>query len=379
MEFSNRHIYQNVLKLIEDDDPHKLFNSNLVAFDVRGLKAKEHYNQAEIDACKKIVDMLVVRYGETVRKEIGIITPFSRQAEKLKQAIRGIDDKAIGTAHVFQGAEKKYILFSCVLDDTVRSQGLYQFVGGKGNLLNVAFSRAKKQFIFIGNFQAARDSNNYLNRAMDVLAERGSLFSLFDSELLESNPFLADKDIVHILTGEQSGTADEIGTYLHAQIPEGIIAEPSLHNVILNDMIRMTKESLYIISPWIGSNVVTKNMIEAIKEKVVANVPIHIIFGYKAVKCSLDDIDTLVAKDIPWGKESSVSVIRVLQTLLGNRLRYSPPSHIKLMLVDNKYLFIGSLNWLFNSGKTEQKEISCLITNPNTITYVKDRFLSGQS
>jgi len=379
MEFSNRHIYQNALRLIEDDDQHKLFNSNLIAFDVRGFKDKEHYNQAEIDACKKIVDMLIARYGEKVREEVGIITPFSRQAEKLKQAIHGIDNKAIGTVHVFQGAEKKYILFSSVLDDTAKSRALFQFVGGKGNLLNVAFSRAKKQFIFIGNFQAAKDSNNYLKRAMDVLAERGSLFSLFDSQLLESNPFLADKNIIHILTGEQSDTTDEIGTYLHARIPEGIIAEPSQHNVILNDMIRMTEESLHIISPWIGSNVVTENMIEAIEEKVMGNVPIHITFGHKAVDCSLDDIDTLVARDIPWRKESAASVIRALQRLLGNRLRYSPPSHVKLMLVDNRYLFIGSLNWLFNSGKTEQKEISCLITNPNTIAYVKERFLPEQS
>jgi len=45
-------------------------------------------------------------------------------------------------------------------------------------------------------------------------------------------------------------------------------------------------------------------------------------------------------------------------------------------MVDDRYLFIGSLNWLYNSGKTAQKEISCLITNSDTIQYVKERFLN---
>lgn len=373
MAFSNRHIYSNVLSLIGDNDHDKLYGHNLVAFDVRGFKAKEHYNQTEIDACKQIVEQLVMRYGEAVKDDIGVITPFSRQAEKLKQAISGVE---IGTVHVFQGAEKKYILFSCVLDNTTESAGLYNFVGGKGNLLNVAFSRAKKQFIFVGNFQAARDSGNYLKLAIDVFSEKGRLFSLFDTELLENSEFLANSEIVRILTNEQNiETGDEIGVYLRKQIPQGIIAEPKLHNDILNNMLLLAKKSVHIISPWIGSNVVTDDMLKTIKSKLENNVPINIIFGHRAVNSSLDDIDDLVQRDIPWRKEDAATVICALRALLGEALRYAPPSHIKLLLVDDRYLFIGSLNWLFNSGKTLQKEISCLITNPNQIAYVKEHFI----
>ena len=374
MAFSNSHIYQDVLVLIGKDDDNKLFGNNLVAFDVRGFKSKEHYNQAEIDACKKIVDMLVKQYGETVLDDIGVITPFSRQAQMLKQVIQGVD---IGTVHVFQGAEKKFILFSCVLDNTAESTGLYQFIGGKGNLLNVAFSRAKKQFIFVGNFQAARDSDNYLKKAIDVIEHQGLLFSLFNLDPLKDNSFLLDKEIMSILVGDQPNNGvEEIDMYLRREIPEGIIAEPQLHNIILNDMLSMAKENVCIISPWIGSNVVTPKMLEVIRAKILDNVNIRISFGHKAVKCSLDDIDELVEKDIPWHKEDAAKTIRTLKELLGNALKYSPPSHVKLLLVDNKYLFIGSLNWLFNSGKTNQKEISCLITNPNTISYVSERFLT---
>ena len=83
-------------------------------------------------------------------------------------------------------------------------------------------------------------------------------------------------------------------------------------------------------------------------------------------------MDRLVAADVPWGREGSA---RAIGALLGDWLRYDPPSHVKLLLVDEQYLFIGSLNWLYNSGESEQREISCLITNPDTIAYVREKYL----
>lgn len=58
----------------------------------------------------------------------------------LRKSIPGVET---GTVHVFQGAEKKYILFSCVIDTAENDSGLCNFIGGKCNLLNVAFSRQK--------------------------------------------------------------------------------------------------------------------------------------------------------------------------------------------------------------------------------------------
>ena len=393
MAFSNELVYEHVLELIGKDDHNKLFGSNLVAFDIRGLKATQHYNLAEIQACKEIVHLFVEKYGEEVKQDIGIITPFSKQAAMLQKEISGVET---GTVHVFQGAEKKYILFSCVVDDAEETPGLYHFIGGKCNLLNVAFSRAKKQFIFVGNIQAARRSGNYLKEAIGMIGTYGKIFSFFDSEYLTAGNsltvgnsltgggdksltadyFLADETVIRVLSGEQTRSgSDQIGKYLRRKIPHSIIDTPRLHNEILNEMLSMASSSIHIISPWIGRNVVTDDMLETIRNKTRDGVRIHIIFGYKAVKCSLDDIDGLVRQDIPWGRETAAQVIRSLLEILGKNLEYLPPSHVKLLLADDKYLLIGSLNWLFNSGKTAQKEISCLVTNRDTIGYVKKRFL----
>lgn len=372
MVFSNEFVYNHVLKIIGKNDNDKLFGRNLVAFDIRGIKAREHYNVAEIYACKEIIQLFVERYGEQIKQDIGIITPFTKQAYMLREQIQGVE---IGTVHVFQGAEKKFILFSSVIDDTTGMQGLYNFIGGKCNLLNVALSRAKNQFIFVGNIQAAENSNNYLKTVIQVIRDHGEILSLFESEYLKEDRFFTN-EIIRVLSGRKSfSDSDEIGEYLNTKIPYNIIDTPLLHNEILNKMLLLASSSIHIMSPWIGHNVVTDKMLETIQNRLKQGIKIHIIFGYKAKKCSLDDIEELVRQDIPWRHEDTVKVIRSLLEILGENLEYLPPSHVKLLLIDDKYLFIGSLNWLFNSGKTNQKEISCLITNEYTIEYVKNKYL----
>ncbi len=95
---------------------------------------------------------------------------------------------------------------------------------------------------------------------------------------------------------------------------------------------------------------------------------------------AIDNIGKELLREVSFFSEfadtAAADVIRRLRELLGDQLKYLPPSHVKLLLVDDKYLFIGSLNWLYNSGKTTQKEISCLLSDPDTIQYVKERFVN---
>lgn len=117
-----------------------------------GQKAAQHYNQQETTHVRSLFANLS-RIGEAVKKDIGILQPFTKQAEKLKSAIPGVE---VGTVHVFQGAEKKYILFSSVIDDMPASKGLNRFVGGKGNLLNVAFQRQRANLYSSATYRLQR-------------------------------------------------------------------------------------------------------------------------------------------------------------------------------------------------------------------------------
>ncbi|MCL9806934.1 AAA domain-containing protein [Flavobacterium amniphilum] len=115
------------------------------------------YNQNEVDA---IVNWLSInrqsieeKYGK-LEKAIGIITPFTGQKNSLKYALKNagfdIDILKIGTVHALQGAERPIVLFSMVYGDG-DSGTLFFDRDNKPNMLNVAVSRAKDNFIVFAN------------------------------------------------------------------------------------------------------------------------------------------------------------------------------------------------------------------------------------
>ena len=124
-----------------------------------------------------------------------------------------------------------------------------------------------------------------------MIGTYGKVFSFFDSEYLTTDDdlsadnFLADETVIRVLSGKQMCFgSDQIGEYLNQKIPHNIIDTSQLHNEILNEILSMTSSSIHIISPWIGRNVVTDDMLKTIRNKTKDGVKIHIIFGYKAVK-----------------------------------------------------------------------------------------------
>ena len=85
-------------------------------------------------------------------------------------------------------------------------------------------------------------------------------FQIFYTDQLVDTSCLSDENVIRILSGTQHLTSeDEIGRYLRLKIPKNIIDTPQMHNEILNDMMSMSTQSIYIFSPWIGRNVVTNN------------------------------------------------------------------------------------------------------------------------
>lgn len=108
MQFSNQHVYGGILTVVNEDNHDKPFGKNLIAIDVRGLKNnRTHINTSEVNVCLRLVDLYVNQYGID-KKDIGIITPFTKQKDKLKKEILDVE---IGTVHTFQGQEKR-LLFS---------------------------------------------------------------------------------------------------------------------------------------------------------------------------------------------------------------------------------------------------------------------------
>ncbi|NGP61390.1 hypothetical protein FLT15_24475 [Paenibacillus thiaminolyticus] len=377
MRFSNFHVYNDMLLLTKEDKSDKPFGANLVAFDIRGLKeAYSHHNYSEISACKKIVNILVNRYGTEILKDIGIITPFSSQAKQLASVINDVE---VGTVHTFQGKEKRIILFSSVVDGIhTKNAGLSFVIGSKPNMLNVAFSRAKEQFILIGNIEIGLASGNYLAKAIKVIQQHGVIYSLYNEEYENQKYALRRNEAYAVYQDDQEldGVDLRFIEHMNSLLHANVLLSPERHYDLMMKAFAYCRSTLGIVSPWTSSDVLNEkffSLLQAVKER---RVDIRIRFGYYSTNYTLNDIDKIVEKDNfnYKNKETLKVALKELYSRLGQNLVYMPPLHSKVLLIDNKILFIGSHNWLSNQGKSTREEISYLITDKQAIAYVKMRF-----
>jgi len=98
-------------------------------------------------------------------KEIGIIVPFRSPVYDIRNRINesGFRDVEVGTIHTFQGREKPYIIFDTIVSGEKQYNGFRHYSvrlfdeekNGLSvpRLLNVAFSRSKKELVVIADME----------------------------------------------------------------------------------------------------------------------------------------------------------------------------------------------------------------------------------
>ena len=124
------------------------------------------YNLQEIDAIEAFVQELLTAYSEVIN--IGIVTPFRAQADRLKERIIGskwFDNKMdlrVGTAHTFQGDECDIIVFSPVVAMGMK-KGTRDWVAKTESLLNVAVTRARAVLYIVGDRMACESAGGPLS------------------------------------------------------------------------------------------------------------------------------------------------------------------------------------------------------------------------
>lgn len=146
ISFCNKKFYDNQLIIMTKDsdesDTLKVFKT------VIGNHARGHINQRQIDEITQNI-LPSINFSPS---EIGIITPYRDQVNELQKNIE-YKEMLIDTVHKFQGREKDIMIMSTV-DDIITD-----FSDDK-NLLNVAVSRAIKQFYIIVNPDEANKNTN---------------------------------------------------------------------------------------------------------------------------------------------------------------------------------------------------------------------------
>jgi len=160
INFSCRYVYNGMISPVKECDGIKLEIRNYpremeflnpdipaVFLDVRGedfVEGRSRANRAEVEAVVRIARTLK-RLG--IRSErMGIITPYKAQRNRIAEELK--DEKLeVNTVDSFQGREKDVIIFS------ITSTGNMDFVSDE-NRLNVAFTRARKKLIVVGNAES---------------------------------------------------------------------------------------------------------------------------------------------------------------------------------------------------------------------------------
>lgn len=115
------------------------------------------FNREEAQEVVNYVNLLVNQSRPSVQcADIGIITPYARQAQKIRKLLKHLNfpDIKVGSVETFQGQEKR-----CIILSTVRAESDLLSVDRKFNLgfvcnakrFNVAVTRAKSLLIVVGS------------------------------------------------------------------------------------------------------------------------------------------------------------------------------------------------------------------------------------
>ncbi|ADC64643.1 AAA ATPase [Ferroglobus placidus DSM 10642] len=122
-------------------------------------------NVSEVEVCRWLVEELVK--AGVPEQEIACISPYRAQVELLKEVMgRSVE---IGTVDAFQGREKDVVIF------TVTATRNFRFAADP-NRLNVAFTRARKKLIVVGNWRRIRSRGGVLRDFLEFCNRERSVF-----------------------------------------------------------------------------------------------------------------------------------------------------------------------------------------------------------
>ncbi len=180
--FSNKRYYNSQLKLLNKHE------GKLTYVNVKNIYNKNSRNAYEQEA-RAIVEII----KNNNYKDVGVITPFVNQAALINEYLikEGITDVKAGTIHTLQGSEKNTIIMSSALSLRT-SKNTLKWIENNYELINVAVTRAKEQFIFVGDKQAidllSGNNKSDIKVLSDYVYAKGEIF-VPESELKIVNDF----------------------------------------------------------------------------------------------------------------------------------------------------------------------------------------------
>jgi hypothetical protein len=170
VDYCNSLVYQGVLEPLRGNAKHEVPWGTMALQPVHSPSQSFGGSRGNPGEAKTMASWIVTQYqtllayarqqdekyqdmddAEVLRQTVGIVTPFSKQAELIRYELRKvkIEGLTVGTVHSLQGDERLIVLFSSVYGENNKDSGKFYDAGP--NMLNVAVSRAKDAFIVFGD------------------------------------------------------------------------------------------------------------------------------------------------------------------------------------------------------------------------------------
>ena len=180
-EFANRHVYQHqltcldpikqslLLESITGVSRNPLFTRRLI-FIPSSVHMKEHYQKTNEQEAHLVIS-LISEWQEIIATKnlqwtIGVITPFRAQISAIlhtaQQSGIHLEGVTVDTVERYQGGARDIVIMSCAVNNR---QNLKRIVSlneeGIDRKLNVAVTRARQQFILIGEKSILMEESSY--------------------------------------------------------------------------------------------------------------------------------------------------------------------------------------------------------------------------
>ncbi|MFL0248082.1 AAA domain-containing protein [Candidatus Clostridium stratigraminis] len=191
--FCNEKFYNNELIVMTEetpeDTPLKLYKTapgnHARRIDIGNQKG--WYNLRQIEVIK---DEILSKNKNTYKdpSKIGIICPYRNQVNETNRLI-GKEELEVDTVHKFQGREKDTIIFTTVAND------INPFIDD-ANLINVAVSRAVKEFIVVTSNKVFKQHGTNIGDLIRYIE-----YNSFDNAIIESQKI----SVFDLLYSEYSG------------------------------------------------------------------------------------------------------------------------------------------------------------------------------
>jgi hypothetical protein len=270
-----------------------------------------------------------------VAPPIGIVTPYTAQRRLLTKLIADLGLKdwvAAGTVHTFQGGEADLIIFDSVLDEPYWSARLCNPRDASEVMrdLNVAVTRAKNKFIFVGSSEwlnAHARPVSGLGQLWQFLTDRADLISVLELIKLERFQRVFDQ---YVREAGWSVPRGQTGyTFEH-------LDETSFFDRFAKDL-NAASDSIFGLAPYFG---------EYRWPRIQPLIGAALKRGLKV---------TLVTPPLAEVENRSY-VDKVIKNLrdLGAVVVSASGVHGKDVIIDDQIIYTGSMNWSSNRGRSEE-------------------------